>query len=227
MADFSSAHGSPAKRSRIISAIELFIGAGVVLGHNIYHIVPNEVILLTLIGLLSIKLRAQSWTVIGLRKPPSWLRILWISVSAAVLRIVLGELVVNPLTSRFWPPAAAPAGAQAITGNIKYALLALLFVWTFAAFGEEFVYRGYLLARAAELSKNSRIAYLIGIVVVSVLFGYGHYYKGPAGIIDSAVAGLILGVAYLIAGRNLWASILAHGIIDTFAVVIVYLGWTD
>jgi membrane protease YdiL (CAAX protease family) len=71
------------------------------------------------------------------------------------------------------------------------------------------------------------MAYWMAMVAVSVLFGFGHYYKGPAGVIDSTVAGLILGAAYLLSGRNLWTSILAHGFIDTFAVVAVYLGWSS
>jgi uncharacterized protein len=63
------------------------------------------------------------------------------------------------------------------------------------------------------------------MVVAASLFGVGHYYKGPAGMIDSGVAGLVLGAAYLVAGRNLWASILAHGFIDTYAVTVVFFGW--
>ena len=62
-------------------------------------------------------------------------------------------------------------------------------------------------------------------ILVSVLFGYGHYYKGPTGILDSSMAGLILGTAYLVAGRNLWAPILAHGFIDTVGVIAAFLGW--
>ena len=46
-------------------------------------------------------------------------------------------------------------------------------------------------------------------------------------MIDSGVAGLILGTAYLLSGRILWTSIFAHGIIDTFAVAMLYLGWAD
>jgi len=61
-------------------------------------------------------------------------------------------------------------------------------------------------------------------VFVAVLFGIGHYYKGPSGIIDSGVAGLILGAAFVLSGRNLWASILAHGFIDTFGVIVLFLG---
>ena len=47
------------------------------------------------------------------------------------------------------------------------------------------------------------------------------------GIIDSGFAGLVLGAAYLWSGRNLWVTILAHGFIDTFALVAVYLGLSD
>lgn len=82
-----------------------------------------------------------------------------------------------------------------------------------------------LLTRAADLGARSAAAYWVGLIVVSILFGYGHYYKGPAGMVDSGVAGLILGAAYLLSRRNLWAAILAHGLIDTFAVIVVFLGW--
>jgi len=147
-----------------------------------------------------------------------------VALAAATLRILLSEVLIDPLTQKFWPPAAAPSEAAAITGNLKIALLALVIVWSFAAFGEEIAYRGYLLTRAADLGNRTKIAYLVGVVFVSVLFGYGHYYKGPSGIIDSGVAGLILGSAYLITGRNLWTSILAHGFIDTFGVIVLYFG---
>lgn len=82
-----------------------------------------------------------------------------------------------------------------------------------------------MLTRAAEIGGKTTAAYWIGIVVVAVLFGYGHYYKGPAGILDSGVAGLILGAAYMLSGRNLWASVLAHGFIDTIAVIVLFFGW--
>ena len=64
-------------------------------------------------------------------------------------------------------------------------------IWTFAAFGEEIGYRGYLLNRAADVGGRSKTAYWAGVLVVAVLFGYGHYYKGPSGIVDSGMAGLL------------------------------------
>jgi hypothetical protein len=98
-------------------------------------------------------------------------------------------------------------------------------VWTFAALGEEVSYRGYLLTRAADMGRRSRTAYWVSMIAVSVLFGFGHYYKGPSGILDSGIAGLLLGTAYLLSGRNVWASILAHGFIDTFGVIAEFVGW--
>lgn len=224
----STSSGQPKKTylsdSRTVSAFELVLGAALVLGYNVFHVVPNEVPILFVLGVVSIRLRDGSLSAMGFKRPTSWSRIMLIALAAAVLRIVLGEFVIDPLAERFWPPAVAPAGVEAITGDIKTALLWLLIVWTFAAFGEEIAYRGYLVTRAADLARRSTTAYWVGMVFVSVLFGIGHFYKGPAGMIDSGVAGLILGSAYLLSGRILWTSILAHGFIDTFGVTVLYFG---
>lgn len=212
--------------SRLFSALEFVFGAFIVIGHNIFHVVPNEVIILSILGLISIRLRDGSWSAMGFIRPASWARIFLIAVTAAALRILVGEFLVEPLTGFFWPKPNAPELANEITGNIKIALFALLLVWTFAAFGEEIAYRGYLLTRAADIGRRSVAAYWIGVVLVSILFGYGHYYKGPSGIIDSGVAGLILGTAYMLGGRNLWVCIFTHGFIDTFGIIDAFFGWS-
>ncbi len=210
--------------ARLLSALEATLAVAIVLGHNLLHVLPNEVPILLVLGLLSLRVRDGGFAVLGLRRVPAWGRVVVIAVLAAALRIALGDLVIDPLTSQYWPPAAAPAGADTLTGDPLRALLVLLFVWVFAAFGEEFGYHGYLLTRIADIGRRSPTAWRLGVVLVAVVFGLGHAYKGPAGVIDSGVAGLILGAAYLASGRTLWTCILAHGLIDTVAVVLVYLG---
>ena len=209
----------------MLSAFELLIGAAIVIGHNVFRIVPNEVPILVVLGLISIWRRDRTWSAIGFKRPGSWRRIIVIAIAAAALRIVLGEFVVEPVTGFFWPAPVAPAMASEIKGNVTMALVALAIVWTFAAFGEEIGYRGYLLTRAADVGGRSTAAWWIGVIIVSVLFGYGHYYKGASGIVDSGVAGGILGIAYMVAGRNLWACILAHGLIDTVGIIFAFFGW--
>jgi membrane protease YdiL (CAAX protease family) len=191
--------------NRGLSLAEFALGSFIVIGHNVFHIVPNEVPILFVLG---------SWKALGLQRPSSWTTTILFAIGAAATRIVLGTFVIDPLTAHFWPPQLAPAGSEHIAHNPVEALQWLLLVWTFAAFGEEIGYRGYLTKRAADIGRGSRWSW----------FGFGHYYKGPAGILDSTVAGLILGATYLLSKRNLWATILAHGLIDTFAIVTVFLG---
>ena len=214
-------------RARWLSLLEFVLGGAIVIAHNVFRVIPNEVPILLVLGLISFRLRDKSWTAMGLGWPVSWRRTLLIAVVAAFLRIALSALAIDPLTSHFWPSAKAPQGMNEIAGHVWVALRWFGLVWTFAAFGEEIGYRGFLLNRAADAGGRTRLAYWLGVVGVSVLFGYGHFYKGPAGIVDSGMAGLILGAAYMLSGRNLWACILAHGFIDTVGVVAVFFGWAS
>ena len=214
-------------RQRWFSLAELALGTFLVIGHNVFHIVRNEVPFLFLLFWISLRLRDGGWKVAGLRRPESWKWTVGIALGVAALRVVVGEWIVEPLTTHFLPPQHISSVFSGPAYDVKGALLTLLLVWTFAAFGEELGYRGYLLTRAADVGGRSRFAYWAAMLFVSVLFGFGHYYKGPAGVIDSGVAGLILGTAYLLSRRNLWVCILAHGFIDTFAVILVFFGWAS
>jgi membrane protease YdiL (CAAX protease family) len=71
---------------------------------------------------------------------------------------------------------------------------------------EEASYRGWILTRFAELGKYSKEAWLGGMLASSVLFG------------------LVFSAVYLAPGRNLWASIVAHGSLDITGFVMMYLG---
>jgi membrane protease YdiL (CAAX protease family) len=212
---------------RWISLAEFVVGGAIVIGHNVYHVIPNEVPILFVLGLISLRMRDGGWGVIGLHWPASWKRTILLALAAAAARLLLGQFVTDPLTAHFWPPAVGPSGFNEITGHALVALRWLFIVWTFAAFGEEISYRGYLVTRAADVGGRSKAAYWVAVLIVSVLFGYGHYYKGASGIVDSGMAGLVLGTAYLLSGRNLWVCILAHGFIDTVGVVALFFGWAN
>jgi membrane protease YdiL (CAAX protease family) len=229
----SATESSPLRGSRLtpaqrwFSLAEFVPGGAIVIGYNVYHVIPNEVPILFVIGLISLRVRDGGWGVIGMDWPDSWRRTVLFAVAAAAVRLLLGLLVIDPVTAHFWPAAKAPGGFEEITGHAMVALRWLLIVWTFAAFGEEISYRGYLITRAADVGGRSKTAYWAGVLMVSVLFGIGHYYKGPSGMVDSGMAGLVLGTAYLLSGRNLWVCILAHGFIDTFGVIALFLGWAN
>jgi CAAX protease family protein len=212
---------------RWTSLFEVILGVALVLGHNVFRVVPNEVFFLFALFWVSFKLRDGGWKVAGLSRPTSWRRTLVLALVGTVVLQVGSELLVQPLAQQIWHNEEQVSSLLSSGMGAKRALLSLGIVWTFAAFGEELGYRGYLLTRAADLGNRSQVAYVIAMVCVAVLFGFGHYYKGPAGVLDSTYSGLVLGTVYLLSGRNLWAPILAHGLSDTFAVLAVYLGWAN
>ena len=214
-------------RERIFSLVEFLLGSFIVVGHNVFHVLPNEVPILFVLGWVSLRLRNGGWKAAGLIRPNSWWKTVALAVSAAVVLQLGSELVVSPLASRIWPGPQHVSEVMASTAlGLKQALTILAVIWTFAAFGEELSYRGYLLSRVADIFGRSNAGYVVGMLVVAVLFGLGHYYKGPAGVVDSTYSGLVLGCVYLLSRRNLWAAILAHGISDTFALLVVFMGWS-
>lgn len=107
------------------------------------------------------RLRNGRWSAIGFKRPASWRRIVGLALGAAALRLVLGSFVIEPLGAHFWPAIQAPEGAEQIAGNFKVALIALLLVWSFGAFGEEIAYRGYLTLRGAEAGGESRASFCV------------------------------------------------------------------
>lgn len=139
------------------------------------------------------------------------------ALAAGVALQLLSEFVIEPLTGR--PDLS---DFHSLVGNLPASLAMLALVWTFAAFGEEMAYRGYMLDRAAALGHHSASAYATAAVVVSLLFGIGHFYQGIAGMVGASVSGLFFGFLYLSGGRNLWLPILAHGFSDTIGLGLIY-----
>lgn len=215
-------------RQRLISLGEVVLGAFFVVGHNVLRMTPNEVPILFGLFWISSRLREGSWKVAAFRRPKSWTRAVTLAFFGAVVLQAASQFAVEPLAHHFWhQPEQTSSVISTPALDWKAALRSLLIVWTFAAVGEETGYRGYLLTRMADLGNRSRPAYLVAAIGAAVVFGFGHFYKGPTGVVDSTYSGLVLGGVYLLSGCSLWAAILTHGISDTFAVIVVWLGWAN
>jgi hypothetical protein len=95
---------------RWLSLAEFVLGTVIVIGHNVYHVVPNEVPILFVLGLISFRLRDGGWLAMGLQWPTSWRRTVLIALAAAALRILLGALTSH--RSRHRPFLAAADCAE-------------------------------------------------------------------------------------------------------------------
>jgi hypothetical protein len=111
-----------------------------------------------------------------------------------------------------------------VEGSLSGLCLMLLVAWTSAAFGEEIVFRGFLMPRVARALGASRAAWLAACAAQAIVFGVAHAYQGAGGMLLTGTVGFGIGLCVLVAGRNLWVAILAHGIIDTVGLVALYLG---
>ena len=113
----------------------------------------------------------------------------------------------------------------AVHGNLKSTLVYVLLIWVLAAFGEELVYRGYLMNRLAGLFRGTRAAWIASLFVIrAVVFGCSHTGQGVTGILENVWDGLLLGAVYLACGCNLTAVIVAHGVTDTVDLLLMYWG---
>jgi len=127
-----------------------------------------------------------------------------------------------------WLGGSAPdlGSFQGLEGNVGFLLLMLALVWTFAAFGEEIAFRGYLITRIAGLLGGQKGAWVVALLVSGVVFGIPHLYQGTGGALSTGIGGLLYGAIFLLGRRNLWLPIMAHGMEDTIGVAALFLGWS-
>ncbi|MEM7493527.1 MAG: type II CAAX endopeptidase family protein [Pseudomonadota bacterium] len=102
-------------------------------------------------------------------------------------------------------------------------LIMIGIIWTTNAFGEEMVFRGFLMSRFSTLFGGTRFAWILAAFAQSVIFGLGHAYQGTAGIVVTGFVGLVFGLSYLLSKRNLWPVIIAHGLINTIGMTVLHL----
>lgn len=118
-------------------------------------------------------------------------------------------------------PQANRQIAQALGQNkLLFAVWVGPVVWLQAAVIEE-LYRAFMLAKLWRVW-GGPLARELTVVGSALLFGLGHAYQGPQGILGTAAIGLILGLHYMRRGRLL-PLIIAHGIYDTVILTSLVL----
>ncbi len=210
--------------SRWLVVVEFAIVAALFVADVYHHIFFSKTIYLLLLGWVSLRLRGMRWKDVGFSRPGSWGTTLAIGVLSGLFIEGFELFISQPLLVRWTGKMPDLSDFTAVRGNLKLTLIYLLLTWTLAAFGEELVYRGYLMNRVAEVFRGTRAAWVGSLVVISVVFGCSHIGEGATGMMENIWDGLLLGALYLACGRNLAAPIIAHGVTDTVDVLLMYLG---
>jgi membrane protease YdiL (CAAX protease family) len=189
-----------------------------------YHLVPlSKTPFFLALGWISLRVRGSSWRDVGLTAPRSWLRVLALGLVVGAGMEAVELLITQPMLARLLGQPPDFSTYERLHGNAKLFVVGILFAWTFAAFGEEMVWRGYVFNRLALGGLSAR-AQWTSLIATSALFGIAHSNQGVTGILDESLMGAILVLVYLACGRNLAVPIVAHGTADTIDAVLLFLG---
>ena len=209
---------------RGMAAVELALVVALMAG-DFYGVVPiSSTPFLVLMGWISLRLRGLRWRDVGFTRPASWPRAIAIGIAAGLAMELFSTFVTVPLLTQLAGKPPDLSDFRSTVGNVRMLLIWLALNWTLAAFGEELAFRGYVMPRLADLGGRTRGAWLASLVATSLLFGWGHGGQGITGMTQETLAGLMLGGLYLASGRNLTVPIVAHGVSNTLAFVLIYFG---
>lgn len=173
---------------------------------------------LALLAILIIsRVKRSGWKELGFFTPKSWLKVVILGLGIGII-LQLSAL----LQIRLGGPSPDISSFEQLKSNPLLLLGWLIVSWTTAGFGEEIIWRGFLLKQIARLLNESKVGWAIGLITTSVFFGLSHAYQGVTGIVMTGIAGLVYGSVMLFYKGNLWPSIFAHAFTDTIIFIILY-----
>ncbi|MGD9487186.1 MAG: CPBP family intramembrane glutamic endopeptidase [Calditrichaceae bacterium] len=183
-------------------------------------------LIMIVVGAGLLQKRNSGWREIGLNRPAGWLKTalsgVAVFVGAVVLFLAVQGIAVGLLTalgltlgeidqSRFNP----------IEGNLPMFILMVALAWTTIAFGEELFFRAFLISRMVDFTRIDK-GYVIWIA--GAVFGAAHFAEGPVGVLANASFGVFFGWIYLRSARNLWITIIGHGLLNTLRFSLLFAG---
>lgn len=185
--------------------------------------ITQTIFLIPLIAIL-LWMRSERWATIGFSRPSSLPLAILIGSIAGVLMELLAVHVTTPLIFRALGAQPDYSDFSSIQGNLRMLAIFITLSWVIAAFGEELCFRGFLMQRLARVFGDSQAAWIVALVVSSAFFGWGHTEQGVAGWVQEGLSGLLLGILFLVCRRNLAVPIVAHGMSNTVAFMLIYFG---
>ncbi|MGB3828081.1 MAG: type II CAAX endopeptidase family protein [Ornithinimicrobium sp.] len=226
----SVSHPRPARDILIVGSpiivmgiIGNLVGVGTLAGGAIINL---GYLIMILFGARLLKSQGSGWREIGLRRPVNWFKTVWLGVAAFVGAVVLFVTVQNVAVGLLGVLGMAPSELDqsrfnAIEGSVPLFVLMVALAWTTIAFGEELFYRAFLITRMVD---HTHIGPGSSILIAGAVFGVVHFAEGPIGVLANASFGIFYGWLFLRSRRNLWITILGHGLINTLRFALLFAG---
>ena len=170
------------------------------------------------------KARGISWKGLGLRKPESIKKTLLVSIGILIaipISIMLFQLIKDFLPF-LTEPKTSSEGTISKFGDLKgnwllfFSIIPLVLIESFL---EELLDRGFLMNWFEKLFSKTSIATILAVLLQASIFGFRHSYDLSERSITVGLIGLVMGIAYVKFGRNLWPLIIAHCFLNTMSFI--------
>lgn len=143
---------------------------------------------------------------------------------AGVLIFLFLSKVFFPLLSQWVSlPATQVDMYDQLRGNTGFYIFLLIMGWLVGGLYEEIVFHGFLFTEVEKLLPGRKVMWL-SFLITNLIFGAYHWQLGYEGVINALLAGMGYQAVILLNRRNLWYGIIAHGVFDTIALTMLYLG---
>jgi len=173
---------------------------------------------------LVLKHNGEKFSDIGFRSKPLSLRAALIGSIAAVAILSIMQLLVFPVLEQFVEFESTDLGLyEFIRASKAQFFIIVVMGWLVGAFYEEIVFHGFIFTRLERMIPG-KYATASGFVASCVLFGAYHLQMGSAGAFNALVVGIVYQGLFLYFKRDLWASIMCHGVYNTIVMTLIYLG---
>jgi membrane protease YdiL (CAAX protease family) len=184
-------------------------------------------ILMLLMVFTGIKLRGEGLEHFGFSfKKVTWkigLKTFLQSIIVFILALagfVIGSIIMANITGI--PESSDMSSYDYLKDNIWMLFLTLGGVYIVSSFGEEVIYRAFLINRISELGLNSKKGKILAVIISAIIFGLAHYSWGIMGVVQTTFMGLALGGSYLYLKKRIWVLIFAHAYMDTILMFQLY-----
>ncbi len=148
-----------------------------------------------------------------------------IGILVAVASLSFMQLIFFPTLEYFATFEEPDVGIyNFIKENKWHYLFILIMGWLIGGFYEEVVFHGFIFTRLEKMIQG-RYSTHISFFLTASLFGVYHFQLGTLGLINALIIGAVYLTLFLFFKRNLWYSIICHGVYNTIVITMIYNGY--
>lgn len=186
---------------------------------------PNIIASIVIIVANYIEYKGKPFSALGFQREKFTVKNIFIlaPLVALVLFILYAFILVPGITKLTGVPIDYSFFDE-LKGNLPNLLIMLLIVWATAGFGEEIIFRGYLMRQFVKFFGESKVSIALSIILITGFFGFMHVGQGITGQLVTFIIGSLIALIFYLRKYDLWFVIAVHGFFNTIALTCIYLG---